>query len=124
MNDGQNSGEHVKISAAPSGSRNLIIIVGIVVTVGVIGAFYKLSANSDEPKLLALADFRAAFAKKCESTEFGGPTPPYLADQFLKSDAMQAQVTKQALALAGGTSCADVEQALRTASFPLGAKQR
>ena len=122
LNDGQNSGSHVKISAASSGSRNTIIAVVAVVAVGGMALFYKMSASNDGPKVQALNDFRAAFAKKCESAEFAAPTPPYLESEFLRSDALQAVVTKQAAALSAGASCTDVEQALRTASFPLGAK--
>jgi hypothetical protein len=124
MPDGEITGSRVKIGAAPHKGRNVMWIVGAVVAVVAIGAFYKMSASSDAPKLQALEDFRAAFAQKCNNPEFSGAAPDYLKGQYLKSDLLQDTVRKQAAALQAGTSCADVEQALRTASFPLGAKSK
>jgi len=122
MPDGEITGSRVKIGAASTGGRTVLLAVGAVVALGAVFAFYKLSASSDEPKLRALQDFRAAFAQKCNSDEFSGPVPDFVKDQFLNSPLLQDTVSKQAAALQGGASCADVEQALRTASFPLAAK--
>ena len=120
--DGQNSGQHVKIGAETHGSRNIIIIVGAVLAIGAVALFYKASASSDEPKLKLLGEFRAAFAQKCDSAEFGGEIPVFVKDQFLKSSRLQDEVQKQATLLASGTPCTEVEHALRAASFPMGAK--
>jgi hypothetical protein len=124
MPDGEITGSRVKIGAASNRGRNVMWIVGAVIAAVAMGAFYKLSASNDEPKLRALDDFRAAYAQKCNNAEFAGDAPAYLKDQYLKSDALQQAVQKQAQALQAGTSCADIEQALRTASFPLGAKNK
>jgi len=83
-----------------------------------------MSGSNDEPKMRALESFRSAFAQKCNNAEFGAPASTFLKDQFLNSSVLQEAVTKQAAALQGGASCADVEQGLRAASFPLSARPR
>jgi hypothetical protein len=119
--NGEITGSHVKIGAKSNTGRTMMWIVGAVVAVGGMGAFYMMSGSSNEPKLKALEDFRGAFAAKCNNPEFSTPASQFLKDQFLNSSLLQDAVTKQATALQGGASCADVEQALKAASFPLAA---
>ena len=122
MPDGEITGSRIKIGAEKHHGRTIMWIVGALASAVGIFVFYRSSASNDEPKLRALAEFRSAFAQKCNSAEFGGPTPAFVKDQFLNSTALQEAVTKQAAALQGGASCADVEQGLRAASFPMSAK--
>jgi len=114
--DGENSGAHVKIGAESHGKRNLVLGIGVVVALGAVFAFYQLSASSDAPKLQALAEFRTAFAEKCNVPGFSGPTPPFVVSEYLGSTRLQADVKTQAAALSAGKSCAEIEQALREAS--------
>jgi hypothetical protein len=124
MPDGEITGSRVKIGA-PSSSGRVALWAGVAVLgLGGVFAFYRFSASTDEPKMRALEDFRAEFAQKCNNAEFSGPAPTFLRDQFLNSAQLQDTVRKQATALHAGATCADVEQALRTASFPLAAKPR
>ncbi len=120
--DGENSGRHVRIGAASHGKRNMLIGGGVVLAILAVFLFYQQSASSDAPKLQALADFRAAFAEKCNVPGFTGPTPAFVVSEYLNSTRLQDEVKQQGAALTSGKSCADIEQALRTASFPMGAK--
>lgn len=122
MPDGEITGSRVKIGAASNKGRTAMLVGASVVALGAMFAFYRFSASGDAPKLQALESFRAAFAQKCNNAEFSGPAPAFLRDQFLNSTVLQDAVKAQSAALQGGASCADVEQALRTASFPLAAK--
>ena len=121
--DGKNTGDGVKIGAAHHRARGLMIGAGILILVGAMAAFYKTSASSDEPKLKVLADFRAAYAAKCDAEDFRGEISPFLKSEFLNSTRLQDEVGKQASLLSSGQACADIDHALRAASYPMGAKQ-
>ncbi len=120
--DGEITGSRVKIGAEAHPMRTAMWIGGAVIALGAVFAFYHFSAASDAPKLQALEEFRAAYAQKCGATEFAGPTPAFVRDQYLNSPKLEEVVTKQAEALRGNAACADVEQALKAASFPMAAK--
>jgi hypothetical protein len=124
MPDGDITGSRVKIGAKSNTGRTVMWVAGALIAVGGMIAFYKLSGSNDAPKMEALESFRSSFAQKCNNPEFSGPASAFLKDQFLNSTVLQEAVTKQAAALAQGASCADVEQGLRAASFPLAARPR
>jgi hypothetical protein len=119
--DGEITGSRVKIGAKSNTGKTILWIGGALVAVGAMVTFYKMSGTNDEPKMRALEEFRSSYAQKCNNAEFSAPASAFLKDQFLNSTVLQEAVTKQAAALAQGASCADVEQGLRAASFPLSA---
>jgi hypothetical protein len=122
--DGEITGSRVKIGAKSNTGRTMLWLGGTVLAIAAMVAFYRTSGSSNEPKVRALEAFRSSFAQKCNNPEFSEPASAFLKDQFLNSNALQDAVAKQAAALQQGASCADVEQGLRAASFPLAARPR
>ncbi len=121
MPSGDNTGGHVKIGNESHTGRTLGIVAAVLVAAAAIGIFYWRSSVDDAPKLQALSDFRAAYAKKCNAKDFEGPTSTYLADTFLRTPTIQEAVTKQAAALPSA-SCEDVLKELKLVSYPINTK--
>ena len=118
MPSGDNTGGNVKIGAEKHTGRTLGILAAVVLAGAAIGIFYWRSSVDDAPKLQALSDFRAAYAKKCNAKDFEGATSTYLADTYLRTPTIQEAVMKQAAALPTG-SCDDVLKELKLASYPV-----
>lgn len=122
INQADVSGSHIKIGKEHHPGRNLMLAIGAIVAIGGMGGFYWYSSSKDAPKLVALAEFRAAYAKKCDAADFTGETPQYVADAYINSSAMQDVVSAQRAAM-DHTSCEDIQKALKAASFPLAQKR-
>ena len=115
---GDITGSRVKIGTEKHTGRTLGIVAAVLVAGAAIGVFYWRTSVDDAPKLKALSEFRAAYAKKCNAKDFEGPTSAYLADMYLRTPTIQDAVTKQAAALATA-SCDDVLRELKLASYPI-----
>ena len=116
---GEITGGHVRIGAESHAGRNVGITIGVVALGAVIFGFTSYSNKQDAGKLAQLESFRSAYADKCEAPSFRGEAAPLLKDAYLRSERLQAAVTKQQAALNSGTPCDEVARALKAADFPM-----
>ena len=116
---GDVTGGHLKIGAASHLGRNAVIVVAtLAIGIGVVA--YTIHSGQEDGTLMAqLAQFRSAYAQKCDAPAFQGEPSALLKDTYLKSERLQATVAKQQTALAAGTPCEEVARALRAADFPM-----
>ena len=100
--------------------RNTLLSLAVAVGLGGIVVFYWQASKSNAAAAVELTEFRQMMYNRCGDVQFAGTLDPKLAGLYADSSRMRSAVVKQSRLLqSGGTSCGDVEKALRSADYPI-----
>ena len=108
-----------RIGAPPHLRRNLWILAAVITGIAAMTGFYAAYGRTDAVEMNRLAEFRAAFADKCEAPEFAEPVAPMVRDMYLTSPSLRDVIDRQTTALDTGADCEAVWKALRAADYPM-----
>lgn len=108
------------IGPKPHTNRNLFLISGVLLLVGVMVLFYWYRGAAEVGATAELDHFREAMYNQCKDPQFKEPVDRRLIEIYAENEKMRAVVVEQFHELQRGrATCPQVVQALRSVDYPV-----